>query len=64
MGIPLEEFRRRLAEDQDEPARITICRGPPRCDRVNSSCDWCYVIDSDDPRSTDQILADMKAEGH
>lgn len=61
MGIPLDEFREQIAQDQDDPARIVICHGPPRCSRTDGSvCQWCYEVHSDDERSTEQIMADMK----
>jgi hypothetical protein len=39
--------------------RIKVCAGPPRCDREEGNCEFCYVIVADDPRTTGQIIAEM-----
>lgn len=53
------------AREDDDVARVVICRGRPLCDRTDGrTCDWCYVVRGDDPRSADQIIADMDLDQH
>lgn len=48
----------------DEVVMVMICQGPPRCDyngegppRVD--CPYCLRTRSDDPRSPEEIIAEM-----
>jgi predicted Zn-ribbon and HTH transcriptional regulator len=52
------------AETLDEVPMVHICLGPPRCDYNGTDdrqmpCPFCKSIRADDPRSTDEILAEM-----
>jgi hypothetical protein len=42
--------------------RVKICRGPSKgCDGAKvDTCNECYCVDFDDPRTTAQIIADME----
>lgn len=50
----------------EDDARVIICLGPPRCEGSAGGeypCPFCYTVMAGDPRSIDQIMADMRA-GH
>jgi hypothetical protein len=54
-----------LAETVSEVAqdgiRVYVCVGPPKCPGKDETCLWCYVVQPGDERTTEQIVADMKA---
>lgn len=48
----------------DEVSMVIICQGPPRCDFTGDgsprdNCPWCFRMRADDPRSVDEVLAEM-----
>lgn len=45
-----------------DDATVYICHGPPRCDGRDEPCPYCYIVHSEDPRSTDEIIAAMRRE--
>jgi len=53
---------------EDEAYIMYVCHGPPRCTYVCKDdeefvhCPWCYSFAPDDPRSTDELLRDMKRD--
>lgn len=62
----LLEAAQGLDDEQEGDALLVICHGLPRCtvtadaDGEFEPCPWCYRVDADDPRSTEQILEDMQ----
>lgn len=47
-------------EIDEEGGSIWVCRGPEKgCEGKPEPCNECYVIEANDPRSTDEILATM-----
>lgn len=46
--------------DDTDHANIAICQGPPRCSGKPEPCEWCYWTASDDPRTAEEIVEDMK----
>ena len=56
-------MRRGEIERAAEDYMISICHGPPRCDRTDGNrCPWCCKIHASDPRSIEQITEDMRVE--
>lgn len=63
LGARLKTIADQIGAEIDDDASITICHGPPRCDgNGGEPCPFCYVLFADDPRDTDEIMKDMRAE--
>ena len=47
--------------DPDAPHKRALCYGPPRCTKPQDAppCDGCYIFWSDDPRTEEELRADM-----
>lgn len=51
----LEEMRR-----DPEAGFLYVCHGPPRClGGDDYGCDFCWIIDPEDQRPVDRILAEQ-----
>lgn len=60
-GFPYDvEIARGLAWREGSPG-VVICRGPEKgcIDGDPTRCVYCYRIEGNDPRSSEQIVADM-----
>lgn len=54
-------MRRSEIEADEGEGFLRICHGPPRCLEPNENgCPFCYVVPPGDPRTTEQIIEDMK----
>jgi len=42
------DFADYIARAQNDPVRIFICAGPPKCEGEPEPCPWCREIMSDD----------------
>jgi len=49
----------RSLPDPTPAAQIIVCVGPPQCHGQPAPCAWCYRMTADDPRTFDEIKADM-----
>lgn len=65
----IDQARAELAAEQlrtgDKTSRVVVCHGEPRCDRKGPDwrpCEWCYLLDPLDKRTTERVLKDMAVE--
>lgn len=66
----VQEAREYLVErglDPSDPKHsynIEVCHGRPRCTartkKQKKDCPWCYLLNVNDMRSTEKVIADME----